>query len=315
MIISTTAILREHLSVNASIDIKRLAPSLKKAERNFLKPLVGVETMKLLESETLNKIIKEAQNLAQEAVANFAYYLYLPLNAVQISDNGIHVVDNENTRSASDKQFKELQRSFKTSGHEALDALLEILEASPDIFPDWFKSDSYKKHKDLLVNKTAIFNEHYYIFNSRQTFMALQPRLKVVEDQFIAPVIGEKLLLDLKNSQTNKNRKKVKTYLQKAIVSFTIMDVVYNGMFVLDAQGIHMKFDVLPYEKTVTNVNLKVNDFLTHTKKTKQNEGEEYLKIAIDLIKKNIEDFEEYTIKETPKHIKLADTNSIVGLV
>ena len=315
MIISTTAILREHLSVNASIDILRLTPSLKKAERNFLKPLVGLEMMTILETETTDVVIKEAQNLAQEAVANYAYYLYLPLNAVQISDSGIHVVDNENTRAASDKQFKELQRSFKTSGHEALDALLETLEASPDKFPKWFQSDPYKKHKDLLVNKTAIFNEHYYIFNSRQTFVALQPRLKVAEDQFIAPVIGDQLLLAIKNSQTTNNRKKVKAFLQKAVVSFTIMDVVYNGMFVLDAQGIHMKFDVLPYEKNVTNVNLKVNDFLSHTKKTKQNEGEEYLKLAVDLMKNNPTDFPEYTIKETPVHIKLADTNSIVGLV
>ncbi|SOS48441.1 DUF6712 family protein [Tenacibaculum dicentrarchi] len=313
MIIKTTEQLRNFISVNGSVNIDNLKPSLRKAERNFLKPLIGLKQITVFEQEQTNPILKHAQELAQEAVANFAYYLYLPVGAVKISDAGILVVESENSKQASDKQFKELQRSFKKSAHEALDELLDYMEQSADKFIDWFNSDYYTVYKELLVNKTITFNKFYYIFNSRQTFVAMMPTIRIVEDQFIKSVIGNNLLEDLKNNQTIQERKEVKEYLQQSIVAFTIMKTVDNGMFVLDARGIHMKFDVLPYEKSVTNVNQKVNDFLIRTKRNKQLAGEEYLKMAKDIIIENATVFPEFKIKPVRNNLKLTVTKGIVG--
>lgn len=314
MIIKDTATLREYLSVNGSVDHDNVKPYLLKAERSLLKPLIGTAQLAVFDATTTDPIIEEAQKLAQEAVANFGYYLYLPMNAVQISDSGIHVVDNENTKTATDKQFKELQRSFKKSGHEALDELLEYMERSPDLFPEWFQSETYTVYSQLLVNKTSVFNKWFYIFNSRQTFVALKSNIQIVEDRFIKAPLGIELLTALKTNQTNTNRKEAKELLQKSIVAFTIMLTVDNGMFILDAQGIHMRFDALPYESTVTNINLKVNDLLTRTKANKQIEGEEYLKAALKIITQNPTDFEEYTAPETVQQIKITKTKSIVGI-
>ena len=317
MIIKNTDTLLEYLTVNNSVSIETLAPYIKKAERNFLKPLIGAAQFAIFDATApiTDPITLSGQQLAQEAVANFAYYLGLPVLAVQINDSGIHVVDSEHTKTASDKQFKELQRSFKKSGHEALDELLELMEEKPTKLDPWIQSDNYTVYKGLLVNKTSIFNSYYHIFNSRQTFVAMRPNIKVCEDQFIEPVIGSELLIALKTKQTNAHRIEVKKILQQSIVAFTIMKTVDNGMFVLDAQGIHMKFDVLPYEKNVTNVNLKINDFLTRTKENKRIEGEEYLKIALGVITANATDFSEYTVKKTPDHVHLTDTKSIVGVL
>lgn len=312
MIIQDTETLRKHLSVNGSVNYANIAPYLKKAERKYLKPIIGKAQLEIFEQSQNDEIVKEAQDLAQEAVANFAYYLNLPIGAVQINDSGIHVVDNEHSKPATDKQFKELQRSFKKSAHEALDELLEVMEQSADKFLPWFNSSGYTIYKELLVNKTSIFNKYFYIFNSRQTFIAMRPTLKVVEDQFISPVIGADLLIALKTNQTIAERQQVKQLLQQSIVAFTIMKTVDNGMFVLDAKGLHMRFDVLPYEK-ITN-NIKTTDFLVHTKKSKQVEGEEYLKIAKKIIEENADKFPEYKIKPTPDHVKLTNTKSIVGL-
>ena len=315
MIIKDTPTLRKYLSVNGSLNHANIAPYLRKAERHFLKPLIGAAQLAVFEEPHQNDlIIKQAQELAQEAVANFGYYIYLPISAVQISDNGIHVVDNENTKAASDKQFKELQRSFKKSAHQTLDELLEFMEQSADKFTAWFSSENYTVYKQLLVNKTATFNTYYHIFNSRQTFVAMCPTIKIVEDQFIAPVIGANLLSNLKNNQTVEKRKEVKKILQQSIVAFTIMKTLDNGMFILDAKGIHMRFDILPYEKQIGFSQFKNNDFLIHTKASKQTQGEEYLKIALKIIENNTDKFSEYTIKETPKHIKLTNTKSIIGI-
>lgn len=314
MIIKDTETLREYLSVNGSVDHENIAPYLKKAERNLLKPLIGATQLAIFDAEQTDETIIYAQELAQEAVANFGYYMYLPIGAVQISDSGIHVVDIENTKAASDKQFKELQRSFKKSGHEALDELLEYMEENPSRFEAWTTSPNYTVFKELLVNTTAIFNKWFYIFNSRQTFVALKPNLQIVEDRFIKNVLGIELLTALKTTQTVTERKEVKELARKAIVAFTIMLTVDNGMFVFDAQGIHMRFDALPYESTATNSTIKVNDFLTRTKANKQTEGEEYLKLALKIIEANPSKFTEYAAKETPDHVKLTVTKSIVGM-
>jgi len=314
MIIKDTETLRKHLSVNGSVTHQNIASYLKKAERKFLRPLIGKEQLAIFEQDQTDQIIIQAQDLAQEAVANFGYYLHLPIGAVQISDSGIYVTQNDNTKPASDKQFKELQRSFKKAGHEALDELLDVMEASADKFTSWFGSDYYTIFKELLVNKTSIFNRYFYIFNSRQTFMAMRPTIKVVEDQFIGPVIGSELLSDLKNSQTISERKQVKKLLQQAVVAFTVMKTVDNGMFVLDAKGMHMRFDILPYQKQIGFNEFKNSEFLLRTKANKQNEGEEYLKLALKLIEDNSDSFSEYTLKETPDHIKITDTKSIVGI-
>jgi hypothetical protein len=316
MIIKDTATLRKYLSVNGSVEYDNLAPYLKKAERTFLKPIIGVLQLAEFEvSEPLaDPIINQALELAQEAVANYGYYLYAPIGVLQVTDSGFHVVSNENTQPASDKQFKELQRSFLTSAHEALDELLAHMELSADKFQQWFESDYYTVYKDLLVNKTSVFNKYYHIFNSRQTFVAIRPNIIVVEDQFIKPVVGVALLTALKENQTHEIRKQVKQLLQQSIVAFSIMKTVDNGMFILDAKGMHMRFDVLPYEKKMGVNTSGNNDFIDRTKQNKRNEGEEYLKMALDVIDQHQSTFPEYTKKEAQDHISITDTKSIVGL-
>ena len=250
MIIQDTTTIRKHLSVNASFTYDNAKSSLKKAERNYLKPLIGAAQLTVFEeaTETTDPIIKEAIELAQEAVANFGFYLYMPIGSVQITDGGFYNATPGEVTIITDKQFKELQRSFKTAGHEALDDMLRVMESNPLKFAEWTGSENYSVYKELLVKDTKTFNNYFFIFESRQTFLAMRPNIKVVEDQFIKGPIGSALLSALKSDQTIAERKEAKTLLQQSIVAFTVMKTVDNGMFILDAQGIHMRFDALPYE-------------------------------------------------------------------
>ena len=188
------------------------------------------------------------------------------------------------------------------------------MEETPAKFTDWTGSSEYSVYKDLLVHKTSEFNSYFFIHNSRQTFVALRPTIKIVHDQFIEPVIGLALLEALKDKQTEFERIEVKELLQKAIVAFTVMKTVDNGMFVFDANGIHMRFDTLPYEKVMSNVNLKINDFLVRTKNNKRIEGEEYLKKAMKIVVDNPDDFEEYEAKEESSSSGIISTGGIVSI-
>lgn len=315
MIINCTDTIQQHISVNGSFTFENAKSSLRKAERNFLKPLIGTAQLAILEADYItDPIIQEALDLAQEAVANFGFYFYMPIGNVQITDGGFFNVNNEHTQPITDKQFKELQRAFKTAGHEALDDLLSYMEANADHFPAWLTSDNYSVYKNLLVCDTATFNRYFYIFNSRQTFIAMRPNIQIVEDQFIKSPIGAVLLSALKSEQTDQLRIEVKQLLQQSIVAFTVMKTVDNGMFILDAQGIHMRFDALPYESTLTNSSKGVNDFLVHTKKNKQSEGEQYLKAALKIIVANLTVFPEYILPERARAQSIKVTPGLVGI-
>jgi len=318
MIIKDTETLVKHIGVNFSFEYERIAPHLDDAEYDFLIPLIGQTQYDVFNSETeiVDPIIKTALKFARNAVANFAYYLGLPEFSVQVTDGGIFVAGGDNVAPASDKQFKELQRAKKKAGHKNLDRLVNYMEANKAKFTAFTTHSAYVSFKSLLVYNTATFQKYFNIFDSYQTYKALVPQLIIVEDQFIKYPVQADLLAELKKDQTEDLRKEVKELLQKAVVAFTIYKTVDNGLFILNAEGIHLKFDQLPYEKTATNINLKINDFLLNTKKSKRDEGEEYLKQALAIIKENPDDFTEYIpIPDTGvKKISMTKTPGIIGI-
>ena len=303
MIVTTTETVQEYLTINSSVTFETLKPYFKQAERKNIKPLIGAAQFAIFDSETepTDETVKEAYVLCQEAICYFAMYRALPGLAVQITEAGIFAASNTDAQQASDKQFKELQRSYKKQAHETLDEMLKVMEGSLSKFEAWATDAAYKKYTSLLVNSTAIFNDYYNIFDSRQTFMAMLPEISIVENQFIEAPIQTELLEALKTTQTVEERIAVKTLLQKAIVCFTVSKVVENGLFILSAEGIQVRFDVLPYENV--NSQLKLSEFLKHTKINKVAEGEQFLKKAVAIITENLDKFEEYTVPEdvTPK--------------
>ena len=318
MIIKNTETLVKHIGVNSSFVYERIVPHLDSAEYEFLIPLIGQAQYEVFNSDTepTDPIILNALRFARNAVANFAYYFGLPEFAVQVTDGGIFVAGGDNVAPATDKQFKELQRAKKKAGHKNLDRLINYMEDNKAKFSAFTTHDVYKSFKSLLVYNTATFQKYFHIFSSYQTYKALVPQIIIVEDQFIKNPVQQELLAELKKPQTDPLRKNVKVLLQKAIVAFTIYKTVDNGMFILDAEGIHLKFDKLPYEKTAMTDNVKINKFLLNTKKSKRDEGEEYLKQALNIIKENPDEFTEYAPVESigAKKIDMTITPGIIGL-
>lgn len=298
MIVRDTDILTKYISSNASLKHETLEPYILRAERKHIKALIGKDQYAVFDTATppTNEFVKEAWEMAANAVSNFAMYYALPILKAQVSENGIVVADSEYTSQASDKDFKELQRSFKTAGHEALDEMFKVMEQNKSEFSAWTDSDEYKEYNSLLVNTTSIFQKHYNIQHSRQTFMALLPEIKIVEKQYIRSVIGSDLLTALKTDQTEDKRKEVKSLLQQAIVCYTIAKTLTNGLFKLSESGIHIRFDVLPYEKVYDSKT--VSEFIVESRKNKITEAEQLLAEAVQVIQENSTDFSEYTMPE-----------------
>jgi hypothetical protein len=293
MIVRNIDTVRNFIDVNDSLTYAGFKKHLLASERKHIKALIGDAQYAVFDVETLPTDAKvlEAYYLAQETICNFALYYYLPFIKSQISEAGIFTSQSENTATASDKDFKELQRSCKRQAHETLDEFLKVLESNLTKFTAWTADDSFKRYNNTLVHNTETFNKHYNIFNSRQTFMALKPEIEVAERQYVNAVIGKDLLIALKTKQTNENRIEAKELIEKSIVSFTVAKVMQNGMFMLKATGITAKFDVLPYE-SIRDIS---TDFLKETQKNKIAEAEQLLKLAVATITANAIDFTEYT--------------------
>jgi hypothetical protein len=311
MIVKDIETVKKHLDINRSCRYVGLKPYLRSAERDFLKPIISLAQLKAFESEIdeAETEIIAAKELVEEAISNYAYYSWTPIGAIQVTSAGFVVGENQDARAATTIEKNEFQRSLKTMAHKTLDNLLELMELSPDKFPTFFASDEYTQFSSLLVNKTSIFNKWFYINNSMQTFLKLQPEIRIVEDQFLIPAIQKTLLTALKKNQTNEKRKEVKEFLEKACVAFTIAKVMDNGAYKFNGDSIIMRFDVLPYEQ-IKSVD---NEFILRTKKNKMAEANYYLRLALNIIRSST-DFTEYVMPtETEKKPLLKKSGGIVG--
>lgn len=293
MILDNTTDLKKHVSVANSFQFADFQPYITKAVNTFTRKYVGNLHIKLAtatEETEVNAAIKnEAREHLQNAISNFGYFLYLPLASVIMDSSGISVVTNENRKSAEWWQIKDIRRELLRSGHEAMDLLLEILENNPEVFTEWTASFG-TLNKALLVNNAQVFNEYYNIFNSRQTFLALQPSIRQVEDQYMHTMLCPELIVALKGN-TIGTLKAVKIAMQKAIVAFTVAKVADVGLFLLDENGLRVNFESfidgrkesVSYGKTADQTSGLVTEQL--------NNGTQYLNLVKQFIENNPDDF------------------------
>lgn len=292
MIVPNIDVVHHHLAVNQSFEYKDIQPDLRAAERDFLKPVIGLEQIAVFTAEidTEDSLLTQAKLLVEELLCNYAYYLYIPLGSVQINGGGIFIEESGDRRSAGNAEKNDLQRSFKRRAHRCLDELLEFMEESPTKFTEFFNSKQYKKYASLLVNKTSVFNDIYNIENSGQTFFRLRPSIKKAEDQYLKNTVQKELLGVLKTAQSYQLRIEVKDLLERALVYFTVANILGNGSFKFSGDSLLMRFDILSFEK----INTAKNEGIHTSKTDAMADANNYLTQALTLIKNNLTDFPEY---------------------
>lgn len=290
MILNTTDDLKKYVSLAQSFVFADFEPYITKAVNAFTKKYLGNLHVYLKDEFPTSDINFEIKNEAREhlrnVIANFGYFIYLPFSAVMADSSGITVVQSDQRKSAEWWQIKDIRRELLRSGHEAMDYLLEILEKNPTFFVDW-TTEFGTINKKLLVHNTTTFNEWYHIFNSRQTFLALQPSIRQVEDQYIRTMICPELIEHLKKDVTGVSLE-VKTELQKAIVAFTVAKVANVGLFILDENGLRVNFETLIDGRKESVSYGKTADQTSKLVEEQSNNGSQYLAVARDLIEANL---------------------------
>ncbi|MGK4567847.1 hypothetical protein [Flavobacterium sp. 3HN19-14] len=186
--------------------------------------------------------------------------------------------------------------NFYVPDTKAWQLLLKVLETTPDAFPDW-QANYSTINADLLVSSTATFDKYYNIFESRQTFLALIPTIRQVEDQYINTFLCSELIEHLKSTSISEpSQKQVKVFLQKAVVAFTISKIYDEGLFLLDASGLRLKYDTLPYEQAKIPDYGKQADQISRAVAKQNDNGLSYLLNAKDIIKADLSKFDQCEI-------------------
>jgi hypothetical protein len=291
MILANTSDLKKYVSIAQSFEFEDFEPYIQKAVNAYTHKYVGNLHTTLADEETgTNATIKnEAREHLRSAIANFGMYIYLPLLAVQLDSSGISVNTSENRAPANWGQIKDIRRELLRAGHESMDLLLAVLDANLSVFTDYATNYS-QVNNELLVNNAVTFSKYYTIFDSRQTYLALMPIIRKVEDQYLHTFLCPELITALKGNPVD-NVKAVKVALQKAIVAFTVAKVSTNGLFVFDERGLRIDFENMSDGRRENPSYGKSVDQLKSLAEEEINNGTQYLKLVTEIIEANPTDF------------------------
>ncbi len=288
MITKTIADIKKYATVSNGFTFDKLQPHIQRVANNEITKNISETEYERLENYTdSDAIVLKAIEYIKDAETNLALYNYLPVGSIQITNASVSVVVPNGQADANDKDLRDAMRYHKKCGLQALDKLLTLFEENEDKFTLWKASNQYTKFKSLLVNSTAVFQSHYNIFESRQTYLSLVSEVETVEYQYIKPSITNATLQYLKDTtSTNAIFIDVKKLVQKAIVFFTVSKTLGSGLYYQSATGFELRFDVLDYERKFGEAK-EISDHIKSQKKQKEIEAIQFLKIAVGLIKAN----------------------------
>lgn len=283
-LINNIADLKRHIIVSATFDFAKVLPFAKRVERKIILDLIGQDQYDSIVVHTFvsenTAPINQVKELLEEAVSNYSLLLAMPTINVLITNSGTKTSENKEATNADWKDKRDLTRSLLKTYNEALDDAFQIMEENVADFPEWRDSKYYTIFKDLIVSQTTIFNDHFSINKNRQTFFALKPYMREVEDQYLKAMLGTETLALLKTKSEVTIINQAVDIAQKAIIAFTVAKAAITGTFTFTDSSFTIASDQMPWEKQNELSKEDRNDL----KKDRQNAGEEYLKSLKKLI-------------------------------
>jgi hypothetical protein len=164
----------------------------------------------------------------------------MPLLQVLISDSGVNLAGG---KTAFQWQIKDLKTSFTRKGYNALEEVLEHLDAHIDApeLAAWGTSTAAVATHQFFLATARQFSEHYAIGDSRLTYLALLPTLRKVERFDLAPALGAAFYAELKEQLIDRdlsadNAQLLDLFLRPALAHFVVAKAL-NGDVGLTLNG------------------------------------------------------------------------------
>lgn len=194
--------IKQYIAINQNFQFNSIKPDIKDAEALVAELGLDEETYATLAAEydagNLSDPMAALLPYVQRAIINYAYYKYISIGSVQVSDSGINVSRTDRAEPAPQWKVNKLESSFLNAGDKALDKLLEFLEKNTATYPDWLNSDAYTVLKENFLQTAKEASKFININGSRRVFLTLKTQINYVEEIIIRSLVCTPLYDQLK---------------------------------------------------------------------------------------------------------------------
>jgi len=254
--------IRNYISVSSSSEFDTMAPHIQNAERDYLVPLIGND----LYQKLLNFCNEEVHDLTDEsvqktnqllsfvrsAVIHIAYWIGFDVINALITDSGFKRTESNTVKSLFKYQEHNLKHYLRTSGFNGLDTVLQFLELNLADFKEFEDAPAFSLMKTSFVPTTSIFDDIYFINNSRLTFLRMKQHLQLLEETEILPILGPDTYAYLKEElakpEPDSKVYRILPYIRKPLVflaSAMLMeesgaDLTDNGLYFTAVSAVHV---------------------------------------------------------------------------
>lgn len=282
MLLKNIAEVRFVANVAANTEFNRLVTHIANAESSYIQPLLGSDTYAALiayHDNTESYIIDSIEKLnmcvqsmsadsigsadlgsgdntsnhdrawalllyyTQQSIINLAYYKGFDTLNSNISDGGFHRLESERIKSLYKYQEDNLKNYFLENGFNGLDIILEFLE----LWSEYFDVYEYQlsKHHSRIIPDTKIFNEYYFINNSRLVFDRLRQHMQTIEDLTLTKLLGAEnlayILAEIKKTSPDIKVVEILPYLRAPIAWLSTAMLMEETGAELTPRGLYTK--------------------------------------------------------------------------
>jgi hypothetical protein len=242
--ITTLEVLKKYARASNDFTVDELVPFETIAKIAYLNAFFQKELQEEIFSFISEEEESEKERMYQSlmaALVNFTMYEYSLQGEVIVSDNGIMRSESESAKTAYSGQIKKYQGSLIDVAYLNIGTLIDLLEKTEDaaLIELWEASPAYSGRADLLVKSAVQFHSVQRLYRHQTTFIELIPTIRIVQQLFFVPGIGETLLAELiaNASDMDANKKIARTHLITALVNITMAEAMKIGMVKLSTAG------------------------------------------------------------------------------
>ena len=185
------------IPVSSALSFDKVYSSLQAADELYLTPVFGDTLMatfrSIYDKEDKGGDEKQLLQVLQAAEANLAFYTNFDALQLRITDQGFQRQQTENFGSPYKYQEDRLRQTFKNRGFNAIDRLLDLLDAKFTALEGYDEMPVRVTTRTDIVQRTAEVDRVHFINGSRLVFLRLVPILTAISHNELRPLLGWQL--------------------------------------------------------------------------------------------------------------------------
>lgn len=192
------------IPVSSALSFEKVYSSLEAADELYMIPVFGSTLMATFRGIYNKEGRSEKEQLLlrvlQAAEANLAFYTNFDVLQLRITDQGFQRQQTENFGSPYKYQEDRLRQTFKNRGFNAIDRILDMLDADFSSLNGYDNMPVRCTMKTDIVQRTVEVDKVHFINGSRLVFLRLVPIMTAVSHNELRPLIGWQLYNAMKQA-------------------------------------------------------------------------------------------------------------------